>query len=210
MKGYVDYMIILSPSESIGQQIEKHKSDAEGIIGAYEGLHYNAYISIKTMPRRKPYMAEPEIMGLKNNVKLLPPITLTIDGFDFFAHGDEYRTIYAKIRSTQQTTPWFKALKKAINFKDYLVPHITIARNIHIDAHNKLWPNFKNIRWVEAFEINRLTILQREALNNFALWENYLEIPFEARHLVSEAPPKQSLINPLSGNYTKSQQISLF
>jgi 2'-5' RNA ligase len=210
MKGYVDYMIILSPSESVGQQIEKNKSDAEGIIGAYEGLHSKAHISIKSMPRRKPYMAEPEILGLKNNVKLLPPVTLTIDGFDFFAHGDEYRTIYAKIRSTQQTTQWFKALKKAINFKDYLVPHITIARNIHIDAHNKLWPHFKNIRWVEDFEINRLAILQREALNNFAHWENYLEIPFEARHLISEATPKQSLLKPLSGNYTKSQQISLF
>ncbi len=77
MKGYVDYMIILSPSESIGQQIEKHKADAEAIIGAYEGLHSKAHISIKAMPRRKPYMAEPEINGLKNNVKLLPPVTLT-------------------------------------------------------------------------------------------------------------------------------------
>jgi 2'-5' RNA ligase len=210
MKGYADYMIVLSPPEGVSEQIEKHKLDAEGIIGAYEGLHSKAHISIKPMPRRKPYMAEPEIAGLKNNLKLLPPVTLTIDGFDFFAHGDEYRTIYAKIRSTHQTTQWFKVLKKGLNIKDYLVPHITIARNIHVTAHQKLWPQFKSIRWVEAFEIGQLTILRREAFNNFAHWEVYLQIPFEARHLASEAPPKQSSVKPLSGNYTKSQQISLF
>jgi 2'-5' RNA ligase len=210
MKGYVDYMIVLSPSESLGQQIEKHKSDAEQIAGANDGLHAQAHINIKAMPRRKPYMAEPEITGFKNNVRGLPPVTLTADGFDYFTHGDEYRTIYAKIRSTQQTSQWFKALKKAINLKEYLVPHIAIARNIHVTAHDKLWLHFKPIHWVEDFEIDRLTILQREALNNFANWENYLEMPFEARHLVGQALPKQTPPKPLSGNYTKSQQISLF
>ncbi|MDB5026242.1 MAG: 2-5 ligase family protein [Mucilaginibacter sp.] len=210
MKGYADYMMILSPSESISEQMEKHRADVQGIIGAYERLDSKAHISIKPMPRRKPYLAEPEIMGLKNNLKLLPPVTLTIDGFDFFTHGDEYRTIYAKIRSTLQTTRWFKVLKKSLNIKDYLVPHIPIARNIHVSAHNKLWPQFKNMRWVEPFEIGQLTILHCEAFNNFAHWEVYLEIPFEARHLISEAPPKQSLLKPLSGNYAASQQISLF
>src|SRR5437879_7218930 len=120
--------MVLSAHESIREQIEHRKLDAEGIIGKYEGLHSKAHISIKPMPRRKPYMAEPEIIGLNNNLKLLPPVTLTVDGFDFFSHGDEYRTIYAKIRSTHYSTQWLKILKKNLNIKDYLVPNITIAR----------------------------------------------------------------------------------
>jgi 2'-5' RNA ligase len=210
MKGYADYTIVLSPPESICEQIEKHKNDAVNIIGTYDSLHAKAHISIKPMPRRKPYMAEPEIAGLKNNIKLLPPVTLTIDGFDFFAHGDEFRTIYAKIRSTHLVNQWFKVLKRNLNFKDYLVPHITIARNIHISAHDKLWPQFKNVRWVEAFEIGQLTVLHREAFANFSPWQIYTEIPFEARHLMNEAPAKQSLVKPLTGTYQASQQISLF
>lgn len=210
MQGYADYMMSLVPAGGITEQIINHKADAAAIIGANECFQSRPDISIKSMPRRKPYMAEPEINGLKTKMKLLPPVTLTMDGFDFFSHGDEYRTLYAKIRSAQYTTQWFKALKKNLNIKDYLVPHITIARNIHKNDFDRLWSQFKKIKWVEDFEIDKLTVLHREALNTFAPWELFMELPFEAKHLVSEAPPKQSLLKPLHGNYSASQQTSLF
>jgi len=210
MKGYVDYLIILSPSDEISEQIEQHKQATAKIIGNYDSLNSKAHISIKPMPRRKPYMAEPELAGLRANVKLLPPVTLVIDGFDFFNHGEEYRTVYAKIQSSAFTTQWFKALKKALNIKDYLVPHITVARNIHKNDFDKLWPHFRKTKWVQDFEVNKLTILQREALNTFAQWDVLMEIPFEARHLVSEPLPKATSNKPLTGNYSASQQIKLF
>ena len=210
MKGYADYLIILSPSEDICQQVEKYKQQAADIIGHYDSMHSKAHISIKPMPRRKPYMAEPELAGLKANIKLLPPVTLVIDGFDFFNHGEEYRTVYAKIQSSAFTMQWFKALKKSLNIKDYLVPHITVARNIHKDDFDKLWPHLRKIKWVQDFEVNKLTILQREALNTFAHWEVLMEIPFEARHLVNELPPKTTPSKPVTGNYSASQQIKLF
>lgn len=210
MKGYVDYLIILSPSKDVCDQVEKYKRQSEGIIGHYDSAHSKAHISIKPMPRRKPYMTEPELAGLKANIKLLPPVTLVIDGFDFFNHGEEYRTVYAKIQSSTFTTQWFKALKKSLNIKDYLVPHITIARNIHKDDFDKLWPHLRKVKWVQDFEVNKLTILQREALNTFAHWEVLMEIPFEARHLVNEPAPKTAPAKPVTGNYSASQQIKLF
>lgn len=210
MKGYADYMICLVPSGGIAQQIIGHKVNAASIIGANECFQSRPEISIKPMPRRKPYMADPEINALKAKVKLLPPVTLTMDGFDFFSHGDEYRTLYAKIRSGQFTAQWFKALKKNLNMKDYLVPHITIARNIPKNAFDQLWPHFRKLIWAEDFEVCQLTVLHREALNTFAHWELFTELPFEAKHLVSEAPPKPSLLKPLHGNYSANQQTSLF
>jgi len=210
MKGYIDYLIILSPPKDICEQIEEYKQQSAEIIGHYDSMHSKAHISIKPMPRRKPYMAEPELAGLKANIKLLPPVTLVIDGFDFFNHGEEYRTVYAKIQSSAFTAQWFKALKKSLNIKDYLVPHITIARNIHKNDFDKLWPHFRKIRWVQDFEVNKLTTLQREALNTFAHWEVLMEIPFEARHLVSEPLSKAAPAKPFTGNYSASQQIKLF
>lgn len=210
MKGYTDYLIILSPSEDVCEQIEKYKHEATDIIGHYDSMRSKAHISIKPMPRRKPYMAEPELASLKTNVKQLPPVSLVIDGFDFFNHGEEYRTVYVKIQSSALTTQWFKALKKSLNIKDYLVPHITVARNIHKDDFDKLWPHFRKIKWVQDFEVNKLTILQREALNTFAKWEILMEIPFEARHLVNEPSPKATPAKPLTGNYSANQQIKLF
>jgi 2'-5' RNA ligase len=210
MKGYADYLIILSPTEDVCKQIETYKQRAADIIGHYDSEHSKAHISIKPMPRRKPYMAEPELAGLKTNVKQLPSVTLVIDGFDFFNHGEEYRTVYAKIQSSAFTTQWFKALKKSLNIKDYLVPHITIARNIHKDDFDKLWPHFRKIKWVQDFEVNKLTILQREALNTFAHWEVLMEITFEARHLPDDPSPKTTPIKTVTGNYNANQQIKLF
>ena len=210
MTNYADYLIVLSPPKEICEQIEKHKLDAAKIIGKYDSAHSKAYINVKDVPMNESNIMEQEMETLKNSVKLLPPIVLTIDGFDVFAHGNEYRTIYAKIQSNQENSLWFKALKKHINLKSYFVPHITIAKNIHVTAYNQLWPHFNALKWVEGFEIKQLTVLQREPFNNSAHWKKYLEIPFEGQQLVSEAPAKQSLLKPLSGNYSKSQQISLF
>jgi len=141
---------------------------------------------------------------------LLPPVTLTIEGFDFFSHGEQYRTLYARIRPATYTAQWFKALKRTLKIKDYLVPHITVARNIHKNDFDKLWPHFKGIRWLEDFETAKLTIMQRPALNTFAQWEVLAELPFEASHLYGEVSPKQSLLKPLQGNYSVSRQTSLF
>ena len=210
MNGYADYMIILSPSESVCAQVEKHKNTAAGVIGNYDSAKARAHITVKPMPRRKPYMAEHELMGLHDKLLPLPPITLNTDGFDFFVHGNEYRTIYTKLRSTHLTIPWFKGLKKAMNIKDYLVPHITIARNITTTQHNKLWPHFRKQQWVEDFEVDRLTILYRQAFDTFAPWQTYTKIPFEGKQLISPPPPKESLLKPISGNYSSSQQTSLF
>jgi 2'-5' RNA ligase len=210
MVNYADYLIVLSPPKGICEKIEKHKLEAAEIIGKYDSMHSKAHISIKDVPMNESFIMEQEMETLKSSLKLLPPIALTIDGFDVFAHGNEYRTIYAKLQSNQEIGLWFKTLKKHINLKSYFVPHITIAKNIHVTAYNQLWPHFNALQWVEDFEVKQLTVLQREPFNNSARWKKYLEIPFEGQHLVNEAPVKPSLLKPLSGNYSKSQQISLF
>jgi hypothetical protein len=210
MTGYADYMMVLSPGDSICERVVRHKADAEGIIGTYESMHSAGQICIKNMPRRKPYLAQPEIMDLKSSLQLLPPVTLTIDGFDFFMHGNDYRTIYARIISNSHTVQWFKALKKSLGIKDYLVPHIAIARNIDVCAHNLLWKHFKSIKWVEDLEISSLTVLHRQAFDTFASWQTCAQMLFEARHLITPAPPLESLLKPFHGNYNPTQQITLF
>jgi 2'-5' RNA ligase len=210
MKTYMDHMLVLSPPEGISRQIGDFKKDAAGIIGPSETLRGKAHLSLKTMPRRKPYLAEPELLGLKKNLQVLPPVQLCIDGFDYFSHGEEYRTIYAKIRSTYQTTHWLKYLKKNLSIRDYLVLHITIARNIHRTAFDKLWPHFKDKPWVEAFWVSSVTVLQKEALNSFAHWEIFTELPFEANHLPQETPARPPVPKPVNEGVSKSQQISLF
>ena len=207
MKHYADYMLLLSPDENVKALVKEHKSYAANLIGKYESMHSIAHISVKKMPRQKAFMTEPTLLALDKTLRTMPPITLTIDGFDYFNHGEDYKTIYAKLRSNHLTTLWFKTLKKHLNMKEFMVPHITIARNIPVAQFNWLWPHFKAINWVETFSVNELTVLQRETFATFKTWEGFSKLPFEAKHLVEPAAPKHA---PLKTVNMHNGQISLF
>ena len=58
------------------------------------------------------------------------------------------------------------------------MPHITIARQIPNVLAKKLWPKFKDRPWDDDFEIDRLTILQRETFGGDKHWKPFKEIRF--------------------------------
>jgi hypothetical protein len=209
MKNYADFMMVLSPAESVKTWVKEHKNYAAGIIGQYESMHSIAHVSIKRLSRQITFLTEPSIIALNKTLHTIPPVALTIDGFDYFNHGEDYKTIYAKIRSTPATTQWFKTLKKHLNIKEFMVPHITIARNIPVWAFEQLWPHFKTINWVESFTVCELTVLQREAYAPYANWEVFTKLPFNAKHAIEPVTPKHAQLKPLSRNI-HSGQISLF
>lgn len=205
MKGYTDFLMLLSPSDKVKAVVSTHKCHAANIIGNYESMHSTAHISIKMLHQQKTFLTEPGILAFRKRLCLIPPVTLSIDGFDYFNHGEEFKTIYARIRSTPETTHWFKMLKQHLHVKEFMVPHITICRNIPVADFDKLWPHFKAMEWKETFTVNALTVLQRETFASFAKWEPFTELPFESKTQYSLAPPKSSLLKPMN-----SQQISLF
>jgi hypothetical protein len=209
MKNYADFMILLSPSEKVKAMVHDHKLHAAQIIGDYESMHSIAHISIKKMHRQKSFLTTPLILGLNTKLAVIPPVTLTIDGFDYFNHGEDFKTIYAKIHTTTEITQWFKTLKKHLNIKEFMVPHITIARNIRVSDFNKLWPHFKAIKWNESFTVNELVVLEKETFAPFAKWEEFTRLPFTGKR-VEVTVPKPSLVKPLRSAPGQGVQISLF
>jgi 2'-5' RNA ligase superfamily protein len=209
MKNYADFMILLSPPTRVKALVRDHKLHAAQIIGDYESMHSIAHISIKRMHRQKSFLTTPLILGLNIKLAAIPPVTLTVDGFDYFNHGKDYKTIYAKISSTPEITQWFKMLKKHLNIKEFMVPHITITRNIPVSDFNQLWPHFKAIKWSESFTVNELMVLEKETFAPFAKWEEFTRLPFGGKRL-EVAVPKQSLVKPLRSAPGQGVQISLF
>ncbi|HWZ34594.1 MAG TPA: 2'-5' RNA ligase family protein [Mucilaginibacter sp.] len=205
MKGYIDFFMLLSPSERVKALVREHKLYATGVVGAYESEYSTAHISINKLARQKTFLTEPGIREFRDRLCLIPPITLTINGFDYFIHGKDYRTIYARIVNTPETGHWFKMLKHHLKIKEFSVPHITICRNISVADFDMLWPYFKSIEWQETFTINSLTVLQRESFVSHAKWEHYTELPFEGKRQYNPSPAKPSLIKPIN-----SRQTSLF
>jgi len=209
MKNYADFMILLSPSNEMKTKVREHKLYAAEIIGNYESMHSIAHISIKKMHRQKSFLTEPAIRSLTPKLAAIPPITLTIDGFDYFNHGEDFKTIYARVRSCPEIAAWFKTLKKHLNIKEFMVPHITIARNIPVSDFTQLWPHFKAIKWVESFTVNELIVLQKETFAPFAKWEKFTSLPFCRKPAIlhENKPP---LVRPINSATAYGKQISLF
>jgi 2'-5' RNA ligase len=206
MKSYTDIMMILSPPENIAAKIEDYKHQAANSIGNYESMHSRAHISVKNLFQQKLFLTGPAIDVLEEKLAAMPPVILTIDGFDYFNHGIEFKTIYAKIRMEPATTLWFKALKKYLNVKEHLTPHITIARNIPVDLFNELWPQYQDVKWVESFTADSLTLLHRESFATFDKWEVFKVLPFKNKNFVFTDKHKDLPTD----NAVQDEQISLF
>ncbi len=210
MKNYSDYMILLSPSVSVKAQVRQHKSYVANVIGNYESMNSIAHITINNeLVRQKSFLTEPIIRLMRPMLATTPPIILTIQGFDYFNQGNDYKTIYASLKSTPETVAWFKKVKKAVKMKRYFVPHITIARNITMSEFNTLWPHFKSLKWDESFTVNELLVLEKETFAPFAKWEEFTRLPFKGKSIAVELP-KPSLVKPLRSAPGQGVQISLF
>src|SRR5471030_2549535 len=97
MTGYKDYMIILSPPANINEQVKKFRQSTARLIGDFEGMHGKAHITLKQLPRQKPFWTEPLFVQLEKELSLIEPIILQINGFATFLPTD-FTTIYTAIR----------------------------------------------------------------------------------------------------------------
>jgi len=180
MTSYADYLFLLSPPEPVKHEIARYKKASVKYIGEFNSMQSPAHITINQLERQKPYMVDTAFERIENTLQAMPPVLLHLDGFKHFTHLHSKFTIYAYIRSTSAMEDWFALLRKNLNIKKAIVPHITVVRNVPEADFNKLWPNFKHKKLVEPFWIYELKILQRETFGTTAgKWEPYKTIRFK-------------------------------
>jgi len=208
MSDYKDYMILLSPPEEINFQVKKFKQASKRLIGEFESMNSKAHISLKNMRRQKEHWIAPLFEQLEKELSLIEPMTLQINGFATFLPTD-FTTIYAAIKSTLEMEDWFKRIRKSLNEKK-AVPHITITRQVPNAIAKKLWPKFKDRLWNDEFEIDRLTILQRETFGSDKKWKPFKEIRFRGTYDYNYAMLAKKMKESKGIKDIDDQQISLF
>lgn len=179
MESYYDYLFLLQPSENVKKQIGYWKVMAANHIGPYPGMKATAHISIENLTRQKPYFIKSLVDSMRNKITSMPPVTLQIDGFQFFTHTEDHMTIYAAIKPTYKTDNWFSLLKKQLNSKKDITPHITLTKHIPADAFYKLWSELRMVNYKETFTAEKLTILERETFKQNAKYTIYDELYFK-------------------------------
>jgi 2'-5' RNA ligase len=179
MESYNDYLFLLQPSDPVKQQIGHCKVKASDYIGIYPGMKSTAHVSIEELTRQKPYVIKSLLDSVRNKISGMPPVNLQIDGFQFFTHNEQYMTIYAAIKPTYKTDNWFLLLKKQLNAKRTITPHITVTRHIPVNSFYRLWPHLRVFPYKDTFTADRLTILERETFKPNAKYRIYEELYFE-------------------------------
>ncbi|HEY8784394.1 MAG TPA: 2'-5' RNA ligase family protein [Mucilaginibacter sp.] len=182
MVTYADYLMVITPPESIIKEISRYKRASVNIIGHFEGMYKTPQITITHQTRCNPHLVKPAIDQMAKRLSTMPPVELQINGFSFFSHGQTAKTIYAVVEGTVHADNWFKLLtnQMGIKVKDFM-PHIAIAKNIPVTSFNKLWPHFENRILSETFMTNSLTILHRETYVEYCEWRVYKELFFTNR-----------------------------
>jgi len=208
MTGYQDYLIVLTPSESVCRRIKRIKEDSAAMVGNYDGRHSKAHISIQQWPRKKPMWIETLMPKLERELLTLPPLVTSVKGFDFF-HHEENPTIYARLDKTAATDIWFKHLKRFFS-GGVFVPHITVARSLPAPAFKRLWPYISKQDWQEEFKVDKLTILRREMIGHDKTYRVYKELPFNRRLDFNKFTESKLKVPEVVEKPANSLQFSLF
>ena len=208
MTAYHDYLIVLLPSEGVAKKVQKLKDFSYSLIGEYDSHYAEAHITVQYWPAKKSTWVEPLIPKLERELQTLPPVLLTVDGFDIFGQQD-HQTIYAALCLTPLTDIWFKQLRNFFNRADFK-PCVTIAKSIPAAAFAKLWPCIKNLEWKEQFEVEKLTVLRRETIGYNKSYKVFKEIPFNRNLNFYETTNSKLAVPPLASNKRNYPQISLF
>lgn len=178
--GYADYLFLLAPPENIRHEVARYKKASVKYIGDFGSMNSPAHITINQLERQKPFLMDTAFERIQSTLQAMPPVLLHMDGFKHFEHLHSKMTIYAYIRSTPAMEEWFALLRKNLNIKKAVLPHITVVRNVPGVDFNKLWPNFKHKKLLEPFWIYEMKVLQRETFGTTAgKWEAYKTIQFK-------------------------------
>jgi 2'-5' RNA ligase len=149
------HFVLLLP-DFINNIIYKNKKEAKTIIDNNESLNAKPHITIDNYPKKPKYIYEAGLLALERPIRLLPPVSLIIDGYDVFGN----KTIYARIKWDHKTSSWFNELWKIVG-KHSSKPHITVARELTSQQFEILWPYFKDRKINEVFTVSKLAILER-------------------------------------------------
>jgi 2'-5' RNA ligase len=164
-----EYFILLSPSDEIKEEVDRRKDLLNEMIGIDPAdLKSIAHISLITYVGMDS-MNIPDIV--RKAVAGTKAFTVKINGHDFFKNGDR-RTLYLKIENPEPIQHLAELLKpqpKRAHKKNTspkpIIPHITIAKNIHPEELEKI-EDLSVFGYEGEWLCNRITVLRRPMNTN--------------------------------------------
>lgn len=171
-----EYLILLSPSDSIKEEVDRMKELLHGMIGL-EPYNLNSVAHVSLF---KTEAAEngPVVRQVKKIASGVQPFTITLAGHEVLKHGGVSRTLCLKIENpepinnllsllnpapeTKRSYRQTSILDKRTRAKKIIHPHITIARSIATADFDRI-EDFTPFDFTGEWLCDRITILRRVA-----------------------------------------------
>ena len=108
---YKDFFLIISPPDTVIYQVDRFKKACAKHIGSFDSQYSKAHISFGLygeeiqMPRQKPFMMERFVDLIAEDINIMEPIELTINGFNVFSRGKKSKTIMRLLRRRKKQQP---------------------------------------------------------------------------------------------------------
>lgn len=171
-----EYLILLSPSDPIKEEVDRMKELLHGMIGL-EPYNRNSVAHVSLF---KTEAAEngPVVRQVKKIASGVQPFTVTLAGHEVLKHGGVSRTLCLKIENpepinalmallnppaeTRRSYRQTSILDKRTRAKKVIHPHVTIARSIATADFDRI-EDFSVFDFSGEWLCDRITILRRIA-----------------------------------------------
>ena len=183
-----EFLHLLSLPLASDKKIQLFKRSCFKHIGRYMSMNARGHISFaKFIDDVDEQTGVPKLLDSYHEIYQqiflrVPPPVIKLQGFGYFEHGPNYRTIYAAIVMDEKTTTWFDFVKQVFSIGNDFNPHVTIARRISTANFNKLWPFFERIQFEDSFQIDFLTVLAKKANHKELNYQLYKQILFAGQY----------------------------
>lgn len=166
MKTPTETFLIISPSPSVSTYASFLKRGVRKVLGhTFESEFSKAHISL--LKYRDPHI-DNVLYHINSRLSTLKPFPIYIKDFDILYHGSN-RTICLNVINKNSV----RELAEKLTRRE-IRPHITIAKNLPVNAFNKVWPLIKNISYSDHFWCDHVTVLQRDS----GSWRYYMDLHF--------------------------------
>jgi 2'-5' RNA ligase len=171
-----EYFVLLSPSDTIKQDVDSMKQALHDQIGL-EAFNLNSVAHLSLYKTEAPDDSS-VVRFIKKVAGLHHPFTISLNGYDILKHGNVSRTICLKVTDpkpinrlmaslnppveSKRTYRQTSILDKPKKAKPVIHPHVTIARKIPIQDFNRI-NEFSLFDYQGEWLCDNITILRRPA-----------------------------------------------
>lgn len=160
------YLVVLSPPGDSMEKVKRLKYQLNNLtyLGSYNlfSIPHITLAKLQSVHRLHDKFGK----ALQKEFAGHGELEVSLSGYNYFAHGDNQRTLYLQIEEPEKIEAIYRQLNTSLGIplRDY-VPHLTVAKTISTTHFDELFPALPQMPFADAFTCKHILVLERTIRN---------------------------------------------